>query len=85
MVSRVGRAMAVFVLLTGGSATLPMVQSIAGGMINIGGAKFEFRQITDIPRWILELPHALSELTAREFPQCAVAIGGSPPELPMEQ
>jgi molecular chaperone HscA len=85
MMNRVGRALPIYVLLTGGSARLPLVQAIASGTLSIGGVKFEFKPITDTPRWILELPRALSELTAREFAQCAVAIGGSAPELPKEQ
>ena len=85
MTDRIGRAIPVFVLLTGGSAKLPILQAIASGILDIDGARFEFKPITDTPRWILELPRTLSELTAREFSQCAVAIGGSAPELPKEQ
>ncbi|MEA2878502.1 MAG: hypothetical protein QOF14_3698 [Hyphomicrobiales bacterium] len=85
IISRVGRPIPIYVLLTGGSARLPVVQAIANGTMSIGGVKFEFKLITDPPRWIVELPRELSELTAREFAQCAVAIGGSAPELPKEQ
>lgn len=82
---RLGRSIPVFVLLTGGSARLPIVQTIASGIVNVDGVKFEFKPVLDLPRWVVELPRAISDLTAREFPQCAVAIGGSAPELPKEQ
>ena len=85
MSNRVGRPIPIYVLLTGGSARLPLLQAVAKGTLNVGGVKFEFKPITDTPRWILELPRSISELTAREFTQCAVAIGGSAPELPKEQ
>jgi hypothetical protein len=43
------------------------LQAIATGILRIGGAEFEFKRITDILRWIVELPRALSELNAREL------------------
>ena len=82
--NRVGQPVPIYVLLTGGSSQLPTVKMLAEGTLAIGGAKFKFVHITDLPRWIRELPRGLSELVAREFPQCAVAIGGSSPQMPKE-
>lgn len=84
MNDRVGQPIPIYVLLTGGSSQLPAVQTLAQGTLSIDGAKFRFVHITNMPRWIRELPRNLSELVAREFPQCAVAIGGSSPQLPKE-
>lgn len=83
--SRVGRAMPIFVLLTGGSSRVPLVKALANGRLGIEGASFEFIEIDNLPRWIRELPRELAEFIGREFAQCAVALGGSAPNLPGEQ
>jgi molecular chaperone HscA len=83
--SRMGRPVPIYVLLTGGSARLPLIKALAADSLVIGDAKFGFVPITELPRWIQELPRNLSELVAREFSQCAVAIGGSAPLLPKER
>jgi hypothetical protein len=80
-----GRPVPIYVVLSGGSARIPAFEKLAIGKANIGGATFEFRRISDVPRWVRDLPRDLSQLTAQEFPQCSVAIGGSSPELPREQ
>jgi hypothetical protein len=80
-----GKPVPIFVLLSGGSAGLPAFQALASGRCKIREAEFEFVRLEGVPRWVSSLPRDLSELTAREFSQCAVAIGGCAPELPQER
>jgi molecular chaperone DnaK (HSP70) len=83
--SRVGRAVPIYVLLSGGSSQVPPVKALASGRLGIDGASFEFVEIAEMPRWIRELPRELAEFIGREFLQCAVALGGSASNLPSEQ
>jgi molecular chaperone HscA len=76
--------MPIDVLLTGGSSALPIVQDLADTTLSIDGAKFKLQKIEPMPGWIQRLPRELADLVARTYPQCAVAIGGSAPELPEE-
>jgi hypothetical protein len=82
---QLGKPVPVYVLLSGGSAEVPLVRQVASGHAEIRGAAFEFVPIDELPLWIQRLPRGLSEMVAREFLQCAVAIGGSAPHLPRQQ
>ena len=73
--------MPIHVLLTGGSSVLPMIQNLADTTLSIEGAKFKLQRINGTPAWIETLPRELADLVAATYPQCAVAIGGSAPEL----
>ena len=72
----------VHVLLTGGSSKLPIIQSLAEGEANIGGVRFQFRRVTELPGWIGRLPRNVARLLEATYPQSAVSIGGSAPQLP---
>lgn len=64
------------VLLSGGGATLPMVQSLASGTSYIDGSTLRHRS-SDL------LPESLRQLPFREaYPELAVALGGAMPDLP---
>jgi hypothetical protein len=80
-----GRPVPIHVLLTGGSSMLPIIADLAEGETSIRGVKFKFERIDGLPQWIDALPRDLAELTAQEFSQCAVAIGGCAPQLPNER
>ncbi len=80
-----GRPVPIHVLLTGGSSKLPIIADLAEGVSTIRGVNFNFQRINDLPQWIDALPRDLAEMTAREFSQCAVAIGGCAPQLPNEK
>ena len=74
----------VYVLLTGGSSTLPLMRDLSKGSVLVSGVKLVFRSVDSIPEWVDSLPRESSELLGEVFPQCAVAIGGSARELPRE-
>jgi len=74
-----GRPVPIHVLLTGGSSKLPIVADLADGGSVVRGVRFKFEQIEELPQWIDALPRDLAEMTAQEFSQCAVAIGGCYP------
>jgi hypothetical protein len=73
------------VLLTGGSSKLPIIADLADGESVIRGVRFKFEKIDELPQWIDALPRDRAEMTAQEFSQCAVAIGGCAPQLPNER
>lgn len=79
-----GRSIEIFVLLTGGSGALPIMKDLAAGVVDVGGCTFRFSLVTKLPDWINRLPRAQAQQMADVYPQCAVAIGGSVPELPKE-
>lgn len=66
------------VVLTGGGADLPMVQSLAKDMIEVRGRRIMRRPTLHVPAWIAEQHPQF----APQYPQLAVAIGGANPELP---
>lgn len=74
----------IHVLLTGGNAALPIVERLSSGTIDFDGAKIVFKKIEQRPQWINSLSREDAELIASNFPQCAVAIGGSTADLPEE-
>lgn len=81
-VNRLAGPYPIQVLLTGGSSALPAIQKLASGLLDLDSAVFIFQLVDELPEWIDSLPLETSELVASVYPQCAVAIGGSVPELP---
>jgi hypothetical protein len=79
-----GGSVEIFVLLTGGSGALPIVKALAAGQVDVGGCSFRFILVDKLPGWIDRLPRESAQQLADVYPQCAVAIGGSVPELPRE-
>lgn len=66
------------VVLTGGGATLPMIQRLATGVIEVRSRKIMRRAAPKVPSWVTEsYPQFESQ-----YPQLAVAIGGANPDLP---
>ena len=45
---------------------------------------FSFFKVRDLPAWVEDLDRELIDLIAQPFRQCAVAIGGAAPSLPVE-
>lgn len=66
------------VVLTGGSSALPMMQSLARGLIEVKGFKIMRKPVDPKPEWMDLMPGEL--LTV--YPQLAVAIGGTADNLP---
>jgi len=66
------------VVLTGGGANLPMIQSLATGVIDVRGRRILRKSVPNVPAWIDE---KYPQFTP-QYSQLAVAIGGSNPELP---
>lgn len=79
-----GKATDVHVLVTGGSASIPIIKSLSSGTLNIGGTNFRFLPVERLPEWIDNLPRETAQRVADVYPQCAVAIGGSIPKMPRE-
>lgn len=66
------------VVLTGGGASLPMIQSLAKDVVEVRGRRILRRPMPHVPAWINEQYPQFSP----QYPQLAVAIGGANPELP---
>jgi len=66
------------VVLTGGGADLPMVQSLATDVVEVRGRRILRKPVPHVPAWITERYPQF----APQYPQLAVAIGGASPELP---
>ena len=66
------------VVLTGGGADLPMVQSLAKDVVEVRGRRIMRRPVPHVPAWISEQYPQF----APQYPQLAVAIGGANPVLP---
>ncbi len=81
---RTGKAMPISVLLTGGSSFVPIVSNLCTGTFNIDDARFEFEKVMDVPIWVDSFDQEFRDLIAGSYPQCAVAIGGTAPDLPHE-
>jgi molecular chaperone DnaK (HSP70) len=79
-----GGHLQVHVLLTGGSCTLPIIRDLSAGRVDFHGMQMRFVPVDDLPDWIDLLPREAAEQLAAVYPQCAVAIGGSVPTLPLE-
>ena len=78
------RAFEVHVLLTGGSASVPIIRQLGTGYVEIGGMQFRFAAVEKLPEWINRLPRNVAQRLADVYPQSAVAIGGSVPQMPKE-
>jgi molecular chaperone HscA len=65
-------------VLTGGSAKLPMIQKLANERWNFGGSSIRLTPAKEVPDFIAE---TFDEDFQREYPQLAVAIGGALPVL----
>lgn len=66
------------VVLTGGSSSLPMTQSLAKGPIEVKGYRILREQVDPRPDWMEGVRDELLGV----YPQLAVAIGGTAEELP---
>lgn len=82
--NRTGSPYPIYVLLTGGSSGLPIVQALARGELELERVHFKFLLVDRLPDWINRLPTEASQRLADAYPQCAVAIGGSAAALPLE-
>jgi hypothetical protein len=81
---RRGQKFPIHVLLTGGSSALPIVRTLGNCDLTVSGTTISLRSLEGIPDWINTLPRELADLVAAAYPQIAVAIGGSAPEMPIE-
>ena len=52
--------------------------------MGVDGFTFKCERVQSLPDWIDRLPREFAQLVADNYPQCAVAIGGSAPTLPQE-
>jgi molecular chaperone HscA len=75
---------AVHVLLTGGSSQVGIVKSLASSKFHVNGIDVVLKELVPAPSWINRLERELADLVTAAYPQCAVAIGGSSPEMPEE-
>lgn len=66
------------VVLTGGGATLPMIEALAEGVVEVFGKKIMRKRTAAVPAWIREQYPQFSS----QYSQLAVAIGGANSELP---
>lgn len=66
------------VVLTGGGADMPIVQSLASGVVEVRGRRIMRKPVPHVPIWIRDQYPQF----APQYPQLAVAIGGANPELP---
>jgi hypothetical protein len=69
-----------YVVFTGGGASLPMVQKLGEGIFEIQGRNIQLTKTDLVPEWIRETYPELSD----EYPQLAVAIGASAKDLPAQ-
>ena len=66
------------VVLTGGSSKLPMMRSLAQGVIEVKGYRILRRPVDAMPSWIDDMPKEFEVA----YPQLAVAIGGAADDIP---
>jgi len=66
------------VVLTGGGATLPMIQGLGDGQVKFNDYSFNRQMATLVPDWVIDNYEYFEE----EYPQLAVALGGACSELP---
>jgi hypothetical protein len=79
-----GKPIQIYVLLTGGSCTIPIIGELAEGIVELDATQFRFTRVDRLPEWVDRLPRGTAQLLADVYPQCAVAVGGSVPALPIE-
>lgn len=66
------------VVLTGGSSTLPMMQALGKGPIDVKGYRILRQAVDPRPDWMADMPVELETV----YPQLAVAIGGAAATMP---
>lgn len=66
------------IVLTGGGAQLPMIQSLAAGYIEIQGFMFRRELMNSMPDWFENESEELKAV----YPQLAVVVGGAETDLP---
>lgn len=66
------------VVLTGGSSSLPMMQTLNRGPIDVKGHRILRKEADPTPYWMEDMPDELRDV----YPQLAVAIGGSAETMP---
>jgi molecular chaperone HscA len=66
------------VILTGGSAKLPMIKALGEGYVNVKGRMIKRVRVDAAPEWMENESEEMIEF----YPQLAVAIGGASDELP---
>lgn len=66
------------VVVTGGSSTLPMMQALSRGLIEVNGHRILRKSVDPKPHWMRDMPPELLAV----YPQLAVAIGGAAEMMP---
>ncbi len=66
------------VVVTGGGAQLPMMQSLSHGMVEINGHKIVREAVNSMPVWMEDESDELKTV----YPQLAVAVGGAEEHMP---
>lgn len=66
------------VVLTGGGAQLPMMKSLAQGVVEVNGHRIVREAVNAMPYWMEDMPEELKAV----YPQLAVAIGGAEEQMP---
>jgi molecular chaperone HscA len=66
---------AIGVVLSGGGATLPMVQDLAQGVISVQGVELKLVKTKDFPEWMAE--HDEYVQFEEVYPRIAVSLGGA--------
>jgi molecular chaperone HscA len=66
------------VVVTGGGAQLPMMQSLSHGMVEINGYKIVREAVNSMPVWMEDESDELKTV----YPQLAVAVGGAEEHMP---
>ncbi|SHN92254.1 hypothetical protein BHECKSOX_440 [Bathymodiolus heckerae thiotrophic gill symbiont] len=66
------------VVLTGGGATLPMIQGLGNGLVKFDSYSISRQMATLVPDWVIDNYPYFED----EYPQLAVALGGACSELP---
>ena len=64
--------------------SLPIIRALSTGEEKVGGTVFRFALVDKLPGWVDRLPRDIAQRLSQVYPQCAVAIGGSVPQLPEE-
>jgi molecular chaperone HscA len=65
-------------VLTGGGATLPMIQGLGNGIVKFDSYSISRQMATLVPDWVIDNYPYFED----EYPQLAVALGGACSALP---
>ena len=63
-----GRPLLVHVLLTGGSATIPIIAQLSTGEFDIRGLRVQFEKVDTMPDWVNRLPRAEAQMVGSVSP-----------------